>query len=163
MNPTDWATFWAFMALLVFLGLLVYLKLPARIVGALDARSAKIRSELADAKRLREEAQALLSEYQRRRGEAEGEAEAIVTQARREAETLTEEARLRMADYVSRRTRAVEQRIAQAETQAVAEVRGRAIDVAAAAAAEILARKAHGQVGDQLVDRSIAAVRANLN
>jgi F0F1-type ATP synthase membrane subunit b/b' len=53
MNPTDWATFWAFMALLVFLGLLVYLKLPARIVGALDARSAKIRSELADARRQR--------------------------------------------------------------------------------------------------------------
>jgi F-type H+-transporting ATPase subunit b len=163
MTPTDWASFWAFMALLVFLGLLVYLKLPARIIGALDARSAKIRSELEDARRLREEAQALLSDYQRRRGEAEAEAEAIVTQARREAEGLTEEARLRMADYVSRRTRAVEQRIAQAETQAVAEVRGRAIDVASAAAAEILARKAQGRVGDQLIDRSIAAVRANLN
>jgi F-type H+-transporting ATPase subunit b len=163
MSPTDWASFWAFMGLVVFIGIVVYLKVPQKIAGALDARSAKIRSELEDARRLREEAQTLLAEYQRRRGEAEAEAEAIVTQARREAEVLTEEARSRMADYVTRRTKAVEQRIAQAETQALAEVRGRAIDVAASAAADILARKAQGGVGDQLVSRSIAAVRSNLN
>ena len=163
MTPTDWASFWAFMGLVVFLALIVYLKVPGKVAAALDARAAKIRAELEDARRLREEAQALLAEYQRRRGEAEAEAKAIVTQARREAEVLTEEARSRMAEYVTRRTKAVEQRIAQAESQALAEVRGRAIDVAAAAAAEILARKAQGAVGDQLVERSIAAVRANLN
>lgn len=163
MDPTEWATFWAFMALLVFLALMIYLKVPGKITAALDARSAKIRQDLDDARRLREEAQALLAEYARKRTEAEAEAEAIVTQARREAEGLTEEARERMADYVARRTRAVEARIAQAETQAVAEVRGRAIDVAAAAAARILADKAQGATGDQLVERSIASVRSRLN
>ena len=151
------------MGFLVFIGILIYLKVPAKMTAALDARSAKIKSELDDARRLREEAQALLAEYQRRRGEAESEAEEIISHARREAETLAEEARSRLEEYVTRRTRAVEQRIAQAETQAVAEVRGRAIDVAAAAAARILADKARGDAGDQLVGRSIGAVRSNLN
>ncbi len=163
MDATAWATFWVFMGFVVFLGILVYLKVPAKLASALDARSAKIRSELEDARRLREEAQSLVSEYQRRRGEAQAEAEAIVAQARREAEALSEEARTRLADYVTRRTKAVEQRIAQAETQAVAEVRGRAVDVAAAAAARILAERAQGGAGDELVGRSIAAVRTNLN
>jgi F-type H+-transporting ATPase subunit b len=82
---------------------------------------------------------------------------------RREAEALSEEARGRIADYVSRRTKAVEQRIAQAEAQAVAEVRSRAIDVATAAAGKILAEKAEGRAGDELIERSIAAVRSNLS
>jgi F-type H+-transporting ATPase subunit b len=163
MDATAWATFWVFMGFLVFIGILIYFGVPAKVTATLDARSARIRSELEDAQRLREEAQALLAEYQRRRGEAESEAEAIVAQARREAEALGEEARARLEEYVTRRTKAVEQRIAQAETQAVAEVRGRAIDVAAAAAARILAEQARGDVGDQLVGRSIDAVRSNLN
>jgi F-type H+-transporting ATPase subunit b len=163
VDATAWATFWVFMGFLVFIGILVYFGVPAKIVAALDARSAKIKSELDDARMLREEAQALLAEYQRRRGEAESEAEAIIAHARREAEALGEEARSRLEEYVTRRTKAVEQRIAQAETQAVAEVRGRAIDVAAAAAARILADKARGDSGDQLVGRAIDAVRSNLN
>lgn len=163
MDATAWATFWVFMGFVVFIGLLVYMGVPAKLTAAIDARSAKIRSELEDARRLHEEAQTLLSEYQRRRGEAQAEAEAIVGQARREAEALSEEARARLEDYVTRRTRAVEQRIAQAETQAVAEVRSRAIDVAAEAASRILADKARGEAGDQLIGRSISAVRSNLN
>ena len=163
MDPTQWATVWATAALVVFIGLLIYLKVPAMITSALDARSEKIRSELDDARRLREEAQTLLAEYQRRRGEAEQEAEAIVTQARREADALTADARARMEDYVTRRTKAVEQRIAQAEAQAIAEVRSRAVDVAAAAASRILAERTQGPEGDRLVQRSIEAVRSNLN
>jgi F-type H+-transporting ATPase subunit b len=163
MNATQWATFWVFLGFVVFVAILVYMKVPAKLIAGIDARTAKIKSELEDARRLREEAQTLLTEYQRRRTEAVAEAEAIVAQARREAEALSEEARARIADYVTRRTKAVEQRIAQAETQAVAEVRGRAIDVATAATARILAERAQGQAGDQLVDRSIAAVRTNLN
>jgi F-type H+-transporting ATPase subunit b len=163
MDATAWATFWVFLGFLVFIGILVYLKIPAKLAAALDARSAKIQSELDEARRLRKEAQSLLSEYQRRRGEAEAEADAIVAQARREAEALTEEARARLEDYVTRRTKSVEQRIAQAETQAVAEVRSRAIDVAAAAAGRILAEKTQGPAGDQLVERSISAVRTSMN
>lgn len=163
MNATQWATFWVFLGFVVFIAVLVYLKVPAKLVAGIDARTAKIRSELEDAQKLREEAQALLAQYQRRRGEAEAEAAGIVAQARREAEALTVEARARIEDYVTRRTKAVEQRIAQAETQAVAEVRSRAIDVAAAATARILSERAQGQAGDQLVNRAIEAVRANLN
>lgn len=163
MDATAWATFWVFLGLLVFLAVLVYLKVPGKLAAALDARAAKISSDLDDARRLREEAQKLLAEYQRRRGEAVAEAEAIVAQARREAEALTSEAKARLEDYVIRRTKSVEQRIAQAETQAVAEVRGRAIDVAAAAASRILAEKAKGRMGEELVERAIVAVRENLN
>lgn len=163
MNATAWATVWVLLGFLVFIGILVYLKAPAKLIAALDVRAAKIRSELEDARRLREEAAALLAEYQKKRGEAEAEAAAIITQARRESEGLGEEARSRMADYVARRTKAVEQRIAQAETQAVAEVRGRAVDVAAAAARRILRDKAAGRTGDELIERSIETVRKNLN
>jgi F-type H+-transporting ATPase subunit b len=163
MDATAWATFWAFAALIVFLAVLVYLKVPGKIVAALDARSAQIRASLQDAERLRNEAQALLADYQRRRGEAEAEAKEIVEQATREATAIAAEAHSRMEDYVARRTKAVEQRIAQAEVQAVAEVRSRAIDVAAAAAARILAERGRGAAGDELIERSIASVRSNLN
>lgn len=163
MDPTAWATFWAFMGLVAFLAVAVYYKVPGMITAALDGRTAKVRATLDDARRLRDEAQALLAEYQRRRGEAEAEAAAIVTQARREAEALAEEARIRLADFVTRRTKAVEQRIAHAETQAVAEVRGRAIDLATSAAGRVIAEKARGGVGDELVQSSIETVRARLN
>lgn len=163
MDPTAWATFWAFMALVAFLAIVVYLKVPQKITAALDDRTRKIQGQLDDARRLREEAQALVAEYRRRHDEAQAEAEAIVTQARREAEALTAEAQARIEDYVTRRTKAVEARIAQAETQAVAEVRSRAVDVATAAATRILAEKAQGATGDELVRRSIGAVRSNLN
>ena len=163
MDATAWATFWVFLALLTLIGLMVYLGVPGKIVGALDARSEKIRSELADAARLREEAKALLAEYQRRRGEAVAEAEAIIDQARREADAMAQEARERLEDYVTRRTKAVEQRIAQAESQAVTEVRSRAVDVATDAAARVLAEKADGQARRSLIDQSIAAIRSNLN
>jgi F-type H+-transporting ATPase subunit b len=163
MNATQWATFWVFLAFAVFIGILIYMKVPAMLIGALDKRAEKIRAELDEARRLREEAQALLREYERKRGEAEAEAQAIIAQAKREAGALAEEARARIGDYVARRTKAVESRIAQAEQQAVAEVRSRAIDVAAAAAGSILAEEAKGRKGEDLIDRSIEAVRKNLN
>jgi F-type H+-transporting ATPase subunit b len=163
MNATAWATVWVLLGLLVFIGILVYMKVPGMLTSALDKRAAKIRSDLEEARRLREEAEALLAEYKKKTSGAAAEVEAIVAQARREAEALSAEARTRIDDYVARRTRAVEQRIAQAETQAVAEVKSRAIDVAAAAAARILAERAKGEAGDALVKRSIDAVRKNLN
>ena len=163
MNPTEWATVWVFLALLVFIGILIYMKVPGMAVAALDKRAAKIKADLEQARKLREEAEALLREYQRKRGEAEKEAAGIVEQAKREAEALGTEARARIEDYVVRRTKAVESRIAQAEAQAVAEVRSRVIDVATTAASRILADEAKGQKGDELIDRSIDALRKNLN
>lgn len=163
MNATSWATLWVFLGLVVFVGILVYMKVPGRLMAALDQRSAKIRSELEEARKLREEAEALLADYKKRTSNAKAEADAIIAQAQREAEALSAEAKTRIEDYVTRRTRAVEQRIAQAETQAVAEVRSRAIDVAAAAATRILAERAKGEAGDELVSRSIDQVRKSLN
>jgi F-type H+-transporting ATPase subunit b len=163
MDDTAWATVWVFVALLIFIGILIYMKVPGMLAAALDSRTAKIRTELEEARRLREEAQTLLAEYQKRRGEAEAEAAGIITQAQHEAVALAEEARQRIEDYVTRRTKAVEQRIAQAEQQAVAEVRGRAIDVAAAAAAHILGEKAKGRTGEELIERAIESVRAKIN
>ncbi len=163
MDATAWATLWVFAGLLVFVGVLIYMKVPAMLAAALDRRTEKIRSDLEDARRLREEAVALLAEYRNKFGEAEAEASAIVAQAKREADALSSEAHSRIEDYVARRTRAVEARIAQAESQAVAEVRGRAIDVAAAAAAAILAEKAKGRTGDELIERSIESVRSKIN
>ncbi len=163
MDATAWATVWVLLGLVVFIAVLVYMKVPSMLAAALDKRSAKIREELEEARKLRDEAEALLAEYKRKTGDADAEAGEIIAQARREAEALSAEAKTRIEDYVARRTRTVEQRIAQAETQAVAEVKSRAIDVAAAAAGRILAERAKGKAGEELVERSIDAVRKNLN
>ena len=163
MDATAWATVWVLLALIVFIAILIYMKVPVMLVEALDKRADKIRSDLEEARKLREEAEALLADYRQKTGNAAAEAQEIVAQARREAEALSAEAKTRIEDYVARRTRAVEQRIAQAETQAVAEVRSRAIDVAAAAAGRILAERAKGRAGEELVERSIDTVRKNLN
>ena len=163
MNATAWATVWVLLGLVVFVGILFFMRVPEILTAALDKRAAKIRSELEEARKLREEAEALLADYKKRTAGAAAEAEAIIDQARREADALSEEARTRIEEYVARRTRAVEQRIAQAESQAVAEVRSRAIDVASAAASRILAERAKGKTGEALVEQSIDAVRKNLN
>ena len=163
MNATSWATLWVFVSMLTFLGILVYLKVPAKLLEALDNRSEKIRSDLDKARRLREEAQALLAEYQRKFSAVEEEAQAIINQAKHEADAMAEDARARMEEYVTRRTKAVEQRIAQAEATAISEVKARAVDVAAAAAARIAAAKSEGVVGDRLVDAAIKGLKSRLN
>src|SRR5688572_32761864 len=117
MDATSLATFWAFVALVLFLGVVVYFKVPGMISKALDARAAKIRSDLDEARRLREEAQALLAEFQQKRKEAEKEAADIVAAAKREAELLLTDAHKKTEDYVFRRTAMAEQKIAQAERE----------------------------------------------
>jgi len=163
MDATSQATFWVFMGLLAFLVLMVYLKVPSKAAAALDKRADDVRSNIEEARKLREEAQALLADYQRKRQEAEEEAKDIIDQARREAAALGEEAKTRMEEYVERRTKAVEQRIAMAESQALADVRASAVDVASRAAAQIVAAKAEGDVGNKLIDASIASLKDQLN
>jgi F-type H+-transporting ATPase subunit b len=107
MDATLWAQTWAQVALVIFLGIVIYLKVPGMIAKSLDARASKIADELDSAKRLREEAQSLLAEYQKKRKEAEAEAAEIVAVAKREAEALAEEAKQKTADYVARRTAGV--------------------------------------------------------
>ncbi len=157
------APFWALVSLIIFLGIVVYLKVPGQLTSSLDKRAQGIRDELDQARKLREEAQALLAEYQRKAREAEAEAEEIIDQAKREAEALAGEAQKRMEEYVVSRTRMAEQKIAQAEAQAIQEVRALSADVAVAAAETILAGQVKGEAGAALIDEAIGEVKAKLN
>lgn len=163
MDATAAASLWALIALIIFIGILFYYRVPAMITGTLDKRATTIRSDLDEARRLREEAQSLLAEYQRRRKEAEQEAEDIIEQAKREASALTAEAKEKMEDYVARRTKSAEDRIAQAEAQAMNEVRARAVEAASQVAATILAEKTKGEEGDRILEASIADVGRRIN
>ena len=157
------ATFFALVALILFFGVIAYFKIPAVITKNLDDRADKIRDELNEARRLREEAQSLLADYQRKRREAEGEADAIIADAKEEAERLTAETNAALAEMIERRTKAAESKIAQAESQAISEVRARAADVAVSAAERILSSKVSGSVADGLLTKSIEDVKARLN
>ena len=157
------ATFWALVGLIIFLGLMVYVKVPKMLAGSLDKRAETISSELEQARKLREEAQALLAEYQRKAREAESEAEEIVDQANREAEALGNEARQRMEDYVASRTKMAEEKIAQAEAQAIQEVKALSADVAITAAEKLLLAKAKGDTAAALVSSAIEDVKSKLH
>ncbi len=157
------AEFWVAVAFFGFLGLLVYYKVPGLIAKALDDRADAIRCELDEARRLREEAQQLLADYQRKSREAEEEAGAIIEQARREAEALAVETRKGLSETLERRTRLAEEKIARAEAQALSEVRSAAVDSAVAAAERIIRRKVTPEVNTRLVDQSIGEVKRKLN
>ena len=134
-------TFWAFIALVLFLALMVYIKLPAWIGKQLDKRADDIRRELDEARRLREEARQVLAEYERKRKEAEAEAVEIRKAAERDAAIFLDEAKQKTEEYVARRQQIAEQKIRQAETDAANEVRASAVDLAVAAAGRLLADK----------------------
>jgi F-type H+-transporting ATPase subunit b len=154
---------WVAIAFVLFLALLVYLGAHRRVIGGIDARQARIKAELDEAVRLREEAQALLAEYERKAREAEGEAASIIAGATAEAERMAAEAKTRMEDFVVRRTKMAETKIAQAEAQALADVRAAATDTAVAAAAKILAAAAKGKVAEDLLAKGIEDVRKKFN
>jgi F-type H+-transporting ATPase subunit b len=155
-------SFYALLALVIFLALTLYFGIP-RIVGKmLDGQIKKIADDLAEAKKLREEAAALLVEYEQKRVAAESEAEGIIAAAKDEATRLTAEAQVSLADLIARRAKAVEDKIAQAEAQAVAEVRARSADVAIEAARLVLTDEMNRK-GGQVVDNAIADVANRLN
>ena len=163
MDATSLATLWAFVALLIFFGVIAYLKVPGKITAALDGKVAAIEGELAEATRLREEAAALLAAYKQKAADAEVEAQSIVAEAKQLAAIATDEANKALDELISRRTKAAETKIAQAEAQAIADVRSRAADVAVAAAEKLLAGKVAGPTGADLVAKGIAEVAAKLN
>jgi F-type H+-transporting ATPase subunit b len=156
------AAFWATIALFLFIAVVVYLKVPGMIGKALDGRIKAIEGELAEAERLRLEAKFLLEEYESKRKAAASEAQSIVDAAREEAFRMTAEAKTALETLIARRTKAVEDKIAQAEAQAVAEVRSRSADVAVEAA-RVLLTKQMGTKGGALVDQAIKVVGAKLN
>ena len=154
---------WVAVAFVLFLGILVYVGAHRRVIDGIDQRQARIKAELEEARRLREEAQALLVEYQRKRHDADREAEAIIATANAEAERLAAEGKTRLEDFVARRTKMAETKIAQAEAQALADVRSSAAAAAVAAAEKILSTTAKGKIADDLLARGIADLRKGFN
>ncbi|WP_108879655.1 F0F1 ATP synthase subunit B family protein [Anderseniella sp. Alg231-50] len=155
--------FWVGVSFVLFIVLLVYLKVPGMAAKALDERADAIQHELDEAKRLREEAQAVLADYERKKIEAEADAEKIIAQAKREAEIYGEEARRKMQEQIERRSRLAEQKIQQAEVAAVKDVRAAAADLAVEAASKVLGAEVKGATASGLIDQSISAVRKQLN
>ncbi|HKZ95762.1 MAG TPA: F0F1 ATP synthase subunit B [Hyphomicrobiaceae bacterium] len=155
--------FWVMVAFFLFMALLIYYRVPGLIGRALDARAQAIRQELDEARRLREEAQRLLADYQRKSLEAEEEARVIIDQARHEAHALAADTRKSLAESLERRTRLAEDKIARAEAQAVSEVRATAVDVAVAAAEKILKARVVGETASSLIEDSIRDLKGKLN
>ena len=149
---------------LIFFGILFYMGVPGLITKALDDRSALIKAELEEARRLKEEAQALLAEYQAKREGAEQEAQAIVEQARKDAQLMAQETRTAMEETIKRRTRMAEDKIARAEEQAASDVRGAAADLAVEAARDLIqSRMQDGSAAGSMLDKSIAELKARMN
>lgn len=161
-NPHD-PTFWVLISFALFIGLLLYYSVPRMIGSTLDARADAIRSELDEARRLREEAEALLADYKTKALQAETEAKSIIEQAKRDAEALAKQSREALAETVARRAKMAEEKIARAESQAVAEVRASAVGVALTAAEKILKERTTGATATGLIEDSIRNLKGKLN
>ena len=133
------AEFWVAVAFVILMGVFGWFGIHRTILKALDNRSVRIKQELDDARRLRDEAASLLADYKARHAAAEREAAEIITSAKEEAERIAAEAKTKMEDFVARRTKTAEGKIALAEAQALADVRAAAADAAVTAATTILA------------------------
>jgi F-type H+-transporting ATPase subunit b len=155
--------FWVAVAFVILMGLFAYLGIHRTVLKALDHRSERIKAELDDARRLKEEAAKLLAEYKARHASAEREAQDIIASAKVEAERIASEAKTKMEDFVARRTKTAEGKIALAEAQALADVRAAAADAAVQAASTILSQSVKGPVADSLLAKGIAEVRQKLN
>jgi F-type H+-transporting ATPase subunit b len=154
--------FWVAVAFLIFVGLVVWKGLKP-ILAALDARANRIRQQIEEARSLRAEAERALGEANRKVREATRETEGILAQARAEAERLKRQSAENLEATLKRREQNALDKIAQAETRAVDEVRARAVEVAVAATARLLAEQMDGTRGDKLVEDAIAEVGRKLH
>ena len=159
MEPETWVA----LAFVLFVAGLGYIGVHRLIAKALDERADRIKAELDEARKLKDEAAKLLADYRRKRQEAEGEAQAIVADAKAEAERMAADAKAKIEEFVARRTKMAETKIAQAEAQAAADVRAAAADAAVAAAEKILAEQTTGKLANELIAKGIDDVRKKLN
>jgi F-type H+-transporting ATPase subunit b len=157
------AEFWVAVAFVVFLGMLIYLGVHEMMAKYIDQRRDRIKAELDEALQLKEEAQALLAQYQRKQREAEQEAAAIIAGATAEAERMMTEAKTKMEEFIARRNKMAEAKIAQAEAQALADVRAAAAEAAVSAAEKILTQIVKGEAADRLIVKGIDEVKTKLN
>lgn len=154
---------WVAVAFLILMAVFAYFGIHRTILKALDHRRDRIKQDLDDARRLRDEAAALLADYKKRHASAEREAQDIITSAKEDAERIAAEAKVKMEDFVARRTKAAESKIAMAEAQAVADVRAAAAEAAVTAATQVLSQSVKGNVAESLIEKGIGEVRAKLN
>lgn len=148
---------------LLFLAIIFYFNVPAMLAGMLDQRAATIRSELDEARAIREEAQTLLASYERKQREVADQSERIVAAAKADAEAAAEQAKIDLEKSIARRLQAAEDQIASAEEKAVRAVRDRAVEVAVAAAAETIGKSMAAADANALIDSSIDEVAARLH
>jgi F-type H+-transporting ATPase subunit b len=153
--------FWVLVAALIFVAVVWK---PARksLIGNLDERAARIRAELDEARKLREEAEQLLAQYQQKEREAAAEAEAIIAHAREEAERIAAQSARDLDQTLMRRQRLAEERIAQVEQKALDEIRAAAVDIAIGAAREVIISQIDEERGGALLDAAIAALPQRL-
>ncbi|WP_113911103.1 F0F1 ATP synthase subunit B [Roseovarius dicentrarchi] len=151
------------LAFILFVGFLIYMKVPGKIGEMLDKRAEGIKSELDEARALREEAQALLASYERKQKDVQAQADRIVAQAKTEATAVAEQAREDLKKSIARRLQSAEDRIASAEAEAVREVRDQAISIAIAAAREVIAKQMTAAEANKLIDSGIETVAAKLH
>lgn len=157
------AEFWVAVAFVILMGVFGYFGIHRTILKTLDNRRDRIKAELDDARRLKDEAVKLLADYRARRESAMREAEEIVAAAKADAERIAAEGRVKMEEFIARRTKSAQAKIAMAEAQALADVRAAAADAAVSAAAQIMSQSVKGSAADDLMAKGIAEVRAKLN
>ena len=151
------------LAFILFIGVLIYVKVPGMLGGALDKRANDIRAELDEAKSLREEAQAVLASYERKQKEVQAQADRIVATAKEEANAAAEQAKEDLKTSIVRRLAAAEDQIASAEASAVKEIRDTAISVALAASSDIIAKQMSAADANKLIEEAIGEVKAKLH
>ena len=157
------AEFWVAVGFVIVIGIFLYQRVPAFVTAALDARTESIAKELDEAKRLRDEAEALLAEYKAKAEAVEQEAEAILTEAKAEAERFAGEAREQLKQQIARRAQVAQDKIAQAESHAMAEIRGLAADAATAAAEKLIAARVDEKRAGELIAQSLKELPGKLN
>lgn len=150
-------------AFLIFIGVLIKFKVPSMLMAMLDKRAEGIKSELDEAKALRDEAQKILASYERKAREVQGQADEIVAAAKRDAQLAAEQAKADLKEAIARRLKGAEDRIASAEAAALKDVKDRAVQVAVAAAAEVLANQMSAAEKSKMIDASITEVETRLN
>ncbi|MBA3910056.1 MAG: ATP F0F1 synthase subunit B [Rhodobacter sp.] len=146
-----------------FVALLVYLKVPGKLTGMLDARAVAIKADLDEARALREEAKSILATYERRQKEVQEQADRIVSSAKDEAMTAAAQAKADLKASIARRLAAAIDQIASAEAAAIRQVREQAVSVAIAAAGDILAKQMTAEAATASIDDAIAQVEARMH
>jgi F-type H+-transporting ATPase subunit b len=155
--------FTVLIAFLIFIGIVIYFKVPGLVGGMLDKRADSIRAELNEAKALREEAQSLLATYERKQKEVQEQADRIVAAAKEEAMNAATAAKADIAASITRRLAGAEDQIASAQASAIKDVRDQAISVAVGAAKDVIAKQMDAKAAGALIDTSIATVAEKLH